>query len=302
MSANMNAPTGTVKEIATASNFAHTAGNKAYFSPNGQLAPTLGDIRALLIELNATPTGSSAVNVQGLLGALANLTITDGNNKNRYNFTGPQLAYWHYLMLRKANPSPAVASITEQFWRARLPVKLPQSGGPYAFYATAAPYAEVAGSITGLTSNLTVSAEYGPVMGNGEILDFTMMPAGLAVGTNDISLTLPLGVQYSSLAFVLNADSDFNWFDWQVGTAQVYAQQDFNYFAAVAFDANPATEPSTDVRPSGLIPIPFSPYARSNADRMKLNLNAVNTAADPTTGVSLGSSYNPYCWLTRQSL
>jgi hypothetical protein len=298
-------PNGSLKQIASSLNFAHGTGTSSYFTPQNVIAPTVGDYSSLVIVYNGAGVAAGAsTSVQGLLGGLASLKIFDSNNIQRYRFLGPQLSAWHYLMLRKTNPSPAVAAaaagaIASVSWLAKLPVRLSTASGPWTFEANAGPLSEISTDLTSWTSNLTIYGQRGPVMGN-EYIDYVPLPASLAAISNDLSQTLPLGVMYSDLTFQLNADSDFNYFSLEASGAPVYSQAPVGLFTSTAFDNSPATEPSTDVRPSGLLPIPFRPYARTNADTLTLNLNAVNAGADPHTGVTVGSAYNPYAFLVRR--
>ena len=297
---------GEVVQFATVNGQALSSGSATpLFSPQTQLTKTGGDIRSILFELSLTTTpiaSDTMVSVQGTLGAIANFIVKDNTGKIVKNFTGPQLAYWYWLRTRKTLTNPAVAGTAAATTSVvfRLPMGLPAAHGPYQVYVSGAPFGEIATLVASASVSLTLSQEFGP---SGPYTEDTFLALqGLAVGTNDITNQIPQGVNYSHMSLVLNADTDFKFYDLNKNGLQVYNQLGLDWFAEVAFAEEPNYAQSNDNRPAGLVPIPYAPFGRGTGDTVKLSLTAVSANTDPHSGVNLGSAYNPYAILTVRSL
>ena len=275
------------------------------FSPNAVNSKMNGDTSHIEIELSSTITpiaSDTMVSVNGLLGGVASIRITDKNNRVVKNWTGPQLAAWQWLKTRKADTSPAVAGTVavSPVWTALVPCSLPASLGPYRITAKGAPFGEIATLISTAVLSLTVKQVFGKA---GPVIHEDYIPlANLGAVVNPIETQFPQGLQMQDFAFVLSADSDFTDLTFIKGKNVVYDQESLHYFANAALEGEPVSGPSTDNRPSGLIPIPIRPFARGDGDSIKLSLSNVVTTADPVGTVSLGSAYNPYAILYRELL
>ena len=277
-----------------------SGGQTPIFGGTIPLTKANGDIRALWLHLHNVDTISAAnASVNGGIGAIANLSIKDKDNREIKNYLGQQLPLWYWHMTRKVllNPPATVgaAGVSTNDVYMRLPIGLYRERGPYQISGNFAPYGEIATDITGATAQLQIYQENGPAS-SMTYDDFRPLTGLTAVANYDISNQIPTSPM-SHMALLAHADSDLTAVTVKKGNLAILDQTPIEILEEIANSYDITNTQAGVARPSGYMPLPITPYGYSASDTFKVSFASITSTADPTSGVSLGSAYNPYALL-----